>query len=703
MSTIKGFATVSDSSVATKARGLDVKRLFRLPHITLVSRLSFGFGLVGVGVVCILLVSLYSLQTSSRGLDALVTEAIPAKEALADARLALKDIGTGAAEHYNAREPDTLTAIRSRVEGDIDAFNEMTEDLSSNFPLIRKTPELESRFTQSVLQVREQFELLTWNMNTHQRSIESEARIVEVRRELDAFRSEAGPIFDRTITQMQGVEARMLAFRLQRLFDTISLLAINVSLADSLEVIEKVQVELRDSLDSLATLTFDIFDQIDADPAFAEYHEAMDPLFDQVNSLATSNDGLIAQQKVLFVEIRSGLPEKIKAVQSSLANSSDDLLALSGQVDEAVVAISTGALEQGSVGRYIVVLATALILILCLVVSWVVVRSVRRPIHRLSSYMKQVGNGDFSASVGAYAHDEIGEIFQSTEQLVGKIREMIARIADLNQDISAISADSAEATNSVRTRLNAQSQDLSSVAAAVAEMSASVRDVAGHTRQAADEMTQSEERARDIELAVNKAVAANDQLTQSMRAAKGVIETLDTEVAGIEQILEVIRNITEQTNLLALNAAIEAARAGEQGRGFAVVADEVRTLASRTQTYTREIGQKIDRVMAGSRGAVTSISTSVRDAGEISSRVGHVQQAFNDYLTYIGRVSLLNEQVSVTTDEQQAVSEDITRRTNTISDNGAVVAEDFEATAQRAKELNKIADHLNQAIKRFQL
>ncbi|MEP4545018.1 MAG: methyl-accepting chemotaxis protein [Saccharospirillum sp.] len=680
-----------------------LKKYLSLPRLTLVTRLSVGFGLVGIGVLCMLGVSLFSLQQSSQSVNSLVTEALPVKEALADARLTLKDISTGAAEHYNARQADVMATIRGRVESDIQAFNERADRLATDFPLLSQSPELEARLTQSVQQAREQFERVALNMNTHERSIEAETRITEVRGEIDRLRAEAGPAFDTNLARMEAPEAVTLAFRLQRLFDTVSLLAINASLADSLDVIESAQADLRDSLDAVATLTFDIFDQVDADPAFADYNDAIDPLFDQVNSLATANDGLIARQTNLFVDIRSELPGKIEAVQASLANTGGNLQALSQQVDTAVTGISEAALDQVAVGRYIVIVATIVILLLCLAVSWVVVRSVRRPIHRLSKYMKQVGNGDFSARVGNYPNDEIGEIFHSTEQLVDKIREMIVRIADLNRDINAISTDTAESTKSVRSRLNLQSEDLNSVAAAVTEMAASVRDVAHNTRQAAGEMVRSEERAHDIETAVRAAVNSNQKLTVSMQEATGVIETLDGEVAGIDQILDVIRNITEQTNLLALNAAIEAARAGEQGRGFAVVADEVRTLASRTQTYTQEIAEKIDCVMAGSREAVASISTSVKDANDISGRVGDVQGAFSEYLTFIARVSELNGQVSVATDEQQAVSEDITKRTNTISDTGAVVAADFESTVQRTAELNEIADHLDQAIKRFQL
>lgn len=672
-------------------------------RLTLVSRLSLGFGMVGLGVIGILVASLFSLERSSEGLDALVSEALPVKQTIASARLTLKDISTSAAEHYNSRKTGESADIRSRVETDISSFNDIISRLENDFPLLNEVPEIKVGLGESVEQAREQFELVIRNMNSHERSIDAEARINEVRSEINELKTRAGPIFERNLVEMEQVDAIALAYQLQGLFDNASLLAINASLADSLEVVEAVQTDLRDSLDGVARLAFPILDQKAADPAFANYHDEMDPLFDELERLTTANDGLIAQQKNLFVEIRSVLPDRVDAVQSSLATAGDGLQSVSQQVDEAVVGISDRALEQVALGRTVMITATALILALCLLVSWLVVRSVRRPIRRLNDYMKQVGNGDFSGQMGHYAKDEIGEIFQSTEQLVHNIRDMIARIAELNKDINTISNDSAKATDSVRTRLNSQSQDLRSVATAVTQMSASVREVAQNAREAAAEVKQSETQAHDIETAVNAAVTSTGELGRTMQSANEVIQMLDKEVVGIEQILEVIRNIAEQTNLLALNAAIEAARAGEQGRGFAVVADEVRTLASRTQSSTEEIRQKIDSVMAGSRNAVESISTSVTNADDISDRVGHVHEAFKEYLTYVERISEINSEVSVTTGQQQSVSEQITERIHTSSDSSAAVATDFELTSQRVAELDEIANNLDQEIKRFQL
>lgn len=152
------------------------------------------------------------------------------------------------------------------------------------------------------------------------------------------------PVFERNLGDMEQVDAIVLAYQLQRLFDNASLLAINASLADSLEIVEAVQADLRDSLDGVARLAFAVLDQKAADPAFARYYEEMEPLFDEVERLTTSNEGLIAQQKNLFVEIRSVLPSRVDAVQSSLAEAGRGLQTVSRQVDEAVVGISDRAL-----------------------------------------------------------------------------------------------------------------------------------------------------------------------------------------------------------------------------------------------------------------------------------------------------------------------------------------------------------------------
>ena len=675
----------------------------RVLRLTLAKRLAFGFGLLGLGVIAIMIASLAGLERINQGVNALVEDAIPTKDQLADARIALLQISTAAAEHYNSREEAQLVEVETGMAQHVDQFRQVVNQLESASTQVRTTNNLTEQLSQTVSQANEQIELIEWNMNTHRRSLESEQRIEQIREALQTLRREARPIFERHIRDIEHPPAQALAYQLQGILDSATLMAINVSLANTLEVIDSLQSQLRDNLDGVALMAFDIMDQQDADRAFDQYYNNIEPFFKELNQIATVNDGLIAQQTNLFTEIRSNLPARIEAVQSSLAESADALQALSAEVSLSADDISRQAVASVTLSRLVIVVATAAIIGLCVIVAWAVIGSIRKPIRRLSQYMQRVGEGDFTVTVGHYKDDEIGEIFASTQTLVNEFKSMVARIAELSNDINLVSQSSAEATGSVRASLDEQNQDLNSVATALTEMSASIREVASNTRSAADEMHDSEEKAHEIENAIKASVASTNNLNTAMNDASQVITRLDQEVSSIEQILEVIQNIAEQTNLLALNAAIEAARAGEQGRGFAVVADEVRTLAGRTQQSTQEIQEKIDRVVAGSRDAVGSIDTSRTKVTEVFDNAHRINELFEGYLQSVAKVSELNLQVSAATEEQHATSEEMSQRTNAINEQSANLSSSFQDTAERANELNRIARQLNDAIARIQL
>ncbi|MFC3854252.1 methyl-accepting chemotaxis protein [Salinispirillum marinum] len=667
-------------------------------RLTIAKRLTYGFSLLGIGVMAISVASLMGLTRINAGLDGLVKAAIPAKASLAEARIALLQISTAAAEHYNSRAGEQLTIIEDEMSQNVEQFNALVDRLGTNDLLLSSLGDQTAQLEQAFTVASEQIGLIQTNMETHQRSLEREQRINELRLQLQDLRNRAAPVFANYRDDITVPSAQAMAYQIYGLLDSSILMAINVSLADSMAVIEDLQTQLRDNIDGVARLTFDILDQADADAAFDAYYSELEPFFRELNDLTVSNEGLIAQQKNLFVEIRNNLPGRIEAAQENLALSAQSLQNISTLLDTGVNQIAQEAVANVAVSRTIIVALTAAIIALCIIVSWLVIRSIRKPIRRLSHYMKRVGEGDFKASVGQYGKDEIGEIFVATETMVDDFKGIVTRVSDVSERINEVSQSTAEDTDITRDTLNVQSQDLGSIATGLTEMSASIREVAHNTRSAADEMNKSEGTAHEIEQSIEATVTSSDKLTDTMRSAAQVITRLNEDVLSIEDILEVIQKIAEQTNLLALNAAIEAARAGEQGRGFAVVADEVRTLASRTQQSTQEIREKIDRVMTGSTDAVNSIQASEHNVAEVSGRVQRIHEMFEGYLQSVTRLSELNLQVSASTEQQQATSEEISRRTNGINDQGTELAARFESTSERANELNSIARQLNDAI-----
>lgn len=313
------------------------------------------------------------------------------------------------------------------------------------------------------------------------------------------------------------------------------------------------------------------------------------------------------------------------------------------------------------------------------------------------------GEGDLTSRLEVTGTDEFGKLSEEFNKFVSKLQTAIAEVLSIGDMLSGTSKVLEEGSRKSSNIVDKQRQEISMAATAINEMGATIMEVARNTNDAADRARTAQGRADEGQQVVRLLVRGVESLAQDMQSSANAIQALKEDTVNVGTVLEVIRGIAEQTNLLALNAAIEAARAGEQGRGFAVVADEVRTLAQRTQQSTQEIRDVIEQLQQGADAAVERMNASreqvntsvkqVQTAGDALDQISEVVQAIVD----------LNIQIAAAAEEQSTVTEEVNRNMHNITHQTDETAESASSAADSAQQTRELAEHLGDVLARFKV
>ncbi|BCR24454.1 methyl-accepting chemotaxis protein [Aquipseudomonas alcaligenes] len=328
-----------------------------------------------------------------------------------------------------------------------------------------------------------------------------------------------------------------------------------------------------------------------------------------------------------------------------------------------------------------------------------------RPLQQIKANLDDIaaGEGDLTRRLPVTSQDELGELAGSFNRFVEKIHGLVRQIAEMTTQLTGLVGEVAAQAQRSEQAMERQRHETDQVATAINEMSAAAHEVARSAQGAAEAAQQTDNEGQAAKKVVDGSIERIHALVEDIRESGVSLDNLQQDVQSIVSVLDVIRSIAEQTNLLALNAAIEAARAGEAGRGFAVVADEVRALASRTQQSTQEIQGMIDRLQGGTRDAVTAMRRS-SDAGEITSEQANQAGASLDAIAQlIGTINAMNAQIASAAEEQTAVAEEINRSVHQIAVAVESVADETRHGAETSRSLAGLGERLGALVRQFRI
>lgn len=428
----------------------------------------------------------------------------------------------------------------------------------------------------------------------------------------------------------------------------------------------------------------------------------------------TAFDFAKANPSVRFValvsdgNVISSFPDKITLTDNILK--SDTLVSRRAPVTtdalkgEIIVGCSTASIDDASSSLTWTAIAVTLLSIgFGAACAWWLERSIKKPVLQLAEGAERIGSGDLTVALEYNIKDEIGQLYSAIGEMTERLHETIGGVLTSSRSVADASSQISSSTEEMAAGAQQQTSQASEVASAVEEMTKTIVENSRNASDTAVTAKQAKEAAEAGGKVVEETVAGMKRIAEVVNTSAETVKALGKSSDQIGEIIGVIDDIADQTNLLALNAAIEAARAGEQGRGFAVVADEVRKLAERTTKATKEIATMIKQIQADTQGAVVSMEEGTKKVGEGIALADKAGVSLKEIVGISQKVTDMITQIAAASEEQSSASEQISKNVEAISAVTGETAQGTQQIARAAEDLNRLTEELQGLVAKFTL
>jgi len=399
--------------------------------------------------------------------------------------------------------------------------------------------------------------------------------------------------------------------------------------------------------------------------------------------------------------VRSAAKQDLVGSDAAVDQAQAHLNNVFSKVKALTQAIKEDASNKVSSSRTMLIIFAIVAILVAVGVNFWVLQSITRPLKDVLRVIAKVSGGDLTEKARVYSDDELGQLSNGFNELIDALSTMLKEIGSSSEQLSAAAEETSTISSQSHESINHQKEQTDMIATAMTEMTATVDEVANSANNTLLEVQKANRETIDGQSVVQNSISSINKLASEIERASEVIDQLNLYSTNIGAVLDVIRGIAEQTNLLALNAAIEAARAGEQGRGFAVVADEVRTLASRTQESTSEIQEMIERLQSGTKEAVAVMESSRAEAQKSVEQTALAGDSLQKITQAVSVINDMSTHIASAAEEQSAVSQEMHQNVSSISEMADRTAQGASENLAASQELARLAEHMRKLIGRF--